>query len=1739
MASNAFAGAIWNYTLDPNAQISQFILNEFLASNSGDGTNAIRDENGDASDWIEIYNPNAVAADIGGWFLTDDPTKPTQWKFPPTVIPGHGYLVVFAEGPSKTNGLPLHTSFSLSASGEYLGLYSPQTNPVSEFVATNQTTDVSFGRDRVNPNLIGYFTIPTPGAANATTGSGFASDVHFSRDSGVFTNSFQLTLTVDDTNSVIRYVVVSAAENANIISIPTTNSTLYTGPITVNTTMEVRARAFPKTGNLFPGTPHTESFIMLGNGTTNFASTLPIVVIHTVGATTLSGGFPSADNSVIIACFDTNTPINGTMMSSFTSQPVLVKRAGINLRGSSTQGFPKSSYAVELWDDFNVDEEAPMFDLPKESDWVLYSPNQFDLSLMHNPLLHTFAQDMGHYSSRYKFVEVFFHNGAGALTVNTNSTGTGMGDYWGIYVLEEKVKRDGNRLDIDELQPQQTNYPAITGGYLLKIDRKDDNERSFSAGGINACDTTACQGLIFQDPDGLEMITPSRIAQSNYIRNYINFFYNAIQGATLTNATGTNHYSNYLDIPYSLDIHLANLLTCNVDGYRLSGYLYKPRNGKLRLGPLWDCDRGQGTSRGDGRSFNPRCWQSADPSGANGTDFGTDFFQGTTIPGGWFGRLFADLDLWQTWIDRYQDLRSSAFDTNHIVSNIDRFANIVREAQPRESRRWGGNGASDTNPRNGVTSALHSGYTHTFNGTYQGEVDFQKRWYIDRINFLDTNFLGRPVFTITNEGLVTNGAVLAINDVSGKPGTVIFYTLNGTDPRGFQGSTNPAAILYTGPITITNNVRVRARAFNPNHSNMTGSTQAGSGGASRHPLLSSKWSGDLASTYYVAVPQLAVTEIMFHPENPPAGNTNDPDNYEYIELKNIGTNTLNLIGYKFTNGIDFTFTGSSGVTSLAPGDYVLVVKSIQAFTNRYGAALLPRIAGEFGGNLDNTGERITLVGAALEVILDFEYSDVWQKLADGTGFSLVLADENSAFSCYTNSASWRRSSLELGSPGASDPGLLSIPTVIVSEALTHTDIPFLDTVELQNLTSSNINITGWYLSDSFDNPKKYQIQSGAMTAGGFILFNESQFNDTNSPTAFALGSEGDDIYLFSATNGLLSGYYHGFNFGAASNGVTFVRYVTSDTNEEFVASATNSLGFSNSLPRVGPIVISEIYYHPPEVLNAGVIDDNKVDEFIELHNITGSSVPLYDATYRSNTWHLTKGADFVFPTNVTVPANGYVLVVNFDPATNSAVSNAFKTKFGVPAGVPLFGPYGGKLDNSNDVVKLSRPDAPNPSTHFVPYIQVDRVHYYDTLPWPEPADGFGPSLQRILDSSYGNDPTNWVAGIPRPGQGVSIGTPPQITQQPPANVTIIENTSTNLAVVASGTPPLNYQWRFNGGALPDETNATLNIINATTNQQGVYTVAVFNGGGAVVSISATVSVRALPKFVLHPQSENVVPGTNMVLKALATGDGPISYQWRFEGVDIPGATDTNLPIANVQLEQAGAYDVVATDSVGSSASLPATIIPLIKPFITNPPTALTVVQGENATFTVGAGPAHPLLPLTYRWLMIGAIGAITNNTSSSITVFNCRTNGSLRLSVNNLAGTTNISSGITVTVLKDFDGDGIPDIWEAQYGMNTNNAADALLDPDGDGMNNHDEFRAGTNPTNALSVLQVALTATNRSALQFTAQSNITYVIQFSTSLSSNTWDTISNVSPQNTPRTIVFPDNSTNAQRYYRVVVP
>jgi hypothetical protein len=347
-------------------------------------------------------------------------------------------------------------------------------------------------------------------------------------------------------------------------------------------------------------------------------------------------------------------------------------------------------------------------------------------------------------------------------------------------------------------------------------------------------------------------------------------------------------------------------------------------------------------------------------------------------------------------------------------------------------------------------------------------------------------------------------------------------------------------------------------------------------------------------------------------------------------------------------------------------------------------------------------------------------------------------------------------------PATSTPGegnYLPLSGVVINEVLSHTDPPLEDAIELRNLTAQPIDLGGWWLSDDPGTLQKYQIPSPTLLpANGFVVIYEIQFTNRElAAIPFALSSKGDEVVLSAAAQNVLTGYRTHVKFGAADNAVSFGRYVTSDHREEFVAMSARTFGADdpgtveefrtgtgtpNAYPLVGPVVISEIMYHPPDLGT----NDNTRDEFIELRNITTTPVALFDGT---NGWHLRDAVDFDFPIGTIIQPGDYLLVVGFDPVNNPAALAAFRSAYLLDPGVRLLGPWSGRLANDSEDLELRRPGEPD--TNDVPYLLVERVRYRDTAPWPVEADGTGYSLQRLTDNEFANDPVNWVAAAPTPG----------------------------------------------------------------------------------------------------------------------------------------------------------------------------------------------------------------------------------------------------------------------------------------------------------------------------------------------------------------------------------------------------
>ncbi len=712
------------------------------------------------------------------------------------------------------------------------------------------------------------------------------------------------------------------------------------------------------------------------------------------------------------------------------------------------------------------------------------------------------------------------------------------------------------------------------------------------------------------------------------------------------------------------------------------------------------------------------------------------------------------------------------------------------------------------------------------------------------------------------------------------------WELDGGIHFKFQSGT---VVPANGSIHVSPNVRTfRARATSPRGGQglFVVGPYAGHLNAWGESLMLMDSTGrTMATNSFVGSPSLAqrylrVTEIMYNP-SPLTTITNDEQQFEYIELKNISTNTaVNLTGVRFTNGIYFNFTGSA-VTSLSPGQTVLIVRNQAAFTARYGGGF--NIAGQFSGALDNGGEVLRLEDAVGEKVLEFAYNDDWYPITDGLGFSLVIMDANAHWSTWGLKASWRASGVLNGSPGVTDPAPPVFSPVIVNEVLTHTDLPQLDSVELFNPTTNAANLGGWFLTDDFYTPKKYRIPNGTtIPAGGYLVFNENQF--TVGANAFRFNEYGEFVYLFAGdANTNLTGYVQGYEFGEAPNGVSFGRYTNSQGDVQLVLQSAVTLGTNNAYPRVGPIVISEFMYRPLET--NGV--DNDLDEFIELQNTTATNVPLYYVGAATNTWRVRNGVDFDFPTNQSLAAGARLLVVGFNP-TNTSQLAAFRSRYGVSNTVPVYGPWSGKLDNSGETIELKQPDKPDEVTGFIPYIMMDKVAYRDGSPWPAGADGIGNSLQRVNNAGFGNDPTNWFAAGTSAGRITVANVAPVVSILSPAQGDVVSSTNVIVSVLASdaGGAVSLVQLLANDSQIGQWTSTSSNFVwtGVSSGTQKLQARVTDNLGAVGASSNVTITVVAPPPVVTIIAPTNgaiLISGMGTTLSATAVSGGSDAASVRF------------------------------------------------------------------------------------------------------------------------------------------------------------------------------------------------------------------------------------------------------------------
>lgn len=364
--------------------------------------------------------------------------------------------------------------------------------------------------------------------------------------------------------------------------------------------------------------------------------------------------------------------------------------AAIHIRGNSSVGYEKKQYALEIRDESGNDMDASFFGMPEEEDWVLHAPYS-DKTLMRNHLMFSWSRAIGRYAPHTRFVELFMEDQGGEV---------GPGDYRGLYLLVEKIKRDKNRVNVEKLSAADNSVPEVEGGYLLRRDWIEEE----------AIETT-----LFGDEVMVEYPKPDNItsAQWGYIEDYLNDF-----EAALARKDGS--HSDYADLESFADHMLMMELSRNVDAYVLSTYMHKPRGGLLTMGPIWDFNGSLGNADYF-ESWETEGWHFENP------EFPADNPNGFH----WYAQLLQDRQFRNLLASRWAEHRADAWSDASLMSDIDMTASLLSEAQEHNFNRWPVLGEYIWPNDSGAVER----------DSYAEEIDYLKTWLIGRTAWLDAQLL--------------------------------------------------------------------------------------------------------------------------------------------------------------------------------------------------------------------------------------------------------------------------------------------------------------------------------------------------------------------------------------------------------------------------------------------------------------------------------------------------------------------------------------------------------------------------------------------------------------------------------------------------------------------------------------------------------------------------------------------------------------------------------------------------------------------------------------------------------------------------------------------------------------------------------------------------------------------------------------------------------------------------------------
>ncbi len=512
-------------------------------------------------------------------------------------------------------------------------------------------------------------------------------------------------------------------------------------------------------------------------------SDLPIVFINTHGQTIFDEPKIVVDMGIIYNGPGVRNHLND-IPNAYNG------KIGIEYHGSHSQWYPKKSYGFETRDNTGInDNDVSILGLPPEHDWILNAAYP-DKSLCRDVLTYQLSREMGHYASRTFFVDLFIN-----------------GQYQGVYIFMEKIKRDRGRIDIANLHPNEITPPDLTGGYVIKIDKLTGNGGAGWQSDYPPVDHSNGQVIYFQyDYPSTDSIVP---AQEAYIQSYVDSFENALAGPDFRDSI--NGYSKYIGKGSWIDYFFINELSKNLDGYRISTYLYKDKNKTLKTGPVWDYDI---------------AWGNADVCDASDTTGWCYQFQcpgdGFQVPF-WWQRLLQDTNYTNEMKCRWINFRQNVLSEQHIHGIIDSIENVLNESQSWNFNQWP------------ILSTYVWPNPVPQPNTYSGHMQNLKNWVSTRLNWLDANIPGNCSCSLnaTVQNVSCNsfcdGQAIALGN---SPYAKSYLWSNGLDPDTLSGLCQGSYSLTMSDAigcTKTININVSQPSAVTLNSSVTDATCSGNG----------------------------------------------------------------------------------------------------------------------------------------------------------------------------------------------------------------------------------------------------------------------------------------------------------------------------------------------------------------------------------------------------------------------------------------------------------------------------------------------------------------------------------------------------------------------------------------------------------------------------------------------------------------------------------------------------------------------------------------------------------------------------------------------------------------------------------------------------------------------------------------------------------------------------------------------